>query len=178
MAETANDERRRHQRFSSVSFSAAEVCLLPCPPLYGEPAGGFLVDLSAGGVGLLLTELIPRDVLLRMTIRLPDDFVISSVVTVRHVKIQGTGFLHGIEFLNPAPEMVQRVDQMARDYLSCEDRIRDGATPVCQFGCSFYAVCTKKERHGACRGSVTVEFAPVAEADPFAEFRKKFRKAA
>src|SRR5580704_5000245 len=133
------DERRKHPRFSDRPLAGANVSLVPCPPLYGVAASGYLIDLSAGGMALLLSDLIPKNVFLRMSMTLPDEFKMESVVKVRRVLKQGRGhdYLHGIEFLNPSPEMIERIESMARDVLACNERTKKGVKEVCVASCGL-----------------------------------------
>jgi hypothetical protein len=107
--------RRKHPRFSDRALARTTVSLDPCPPLFGETVCGQLVDLSVGGMALLSSDLIPKKVFLKMKMKLPDGFEVSSVIAVRHItrKRHQRDFLHGIEFLNPSPEMVERIQQLA-----------------------------------------------------------------
>ncbi len=172
------EERRKYKRFSAVSFAKAQIKLLPCPPLFGDPATGYLVDLSAGGMGLMLPDLIPRKIFLKMTLALPGAAAIKSVVSVRHVVKRGAYFLHGFEFLNPSPEVTDQIEKFTQDYLACEDRIRASAPEVCVEGCSFYAVCTKKQRRDSFREKPAVKLEHADAYDPPLRFKKKYRKAA
>jgi hypothetical protein len=169
------EEKRKHVRFHEVFFGNADVCLLPVPPLYGDAARGCLVDLSAGGMALLLTEALPKKVFLKMTLRLPDGFVIESVVTVCRIVSCGTaGFLHGIEFLNPSPESMEKIDAMARDSVACNGRICAGAAEVCQSTCSLLNICKKQECRTRAKETVQVSFQD-APPSTWESFKEKFK---
>lgn len=147
--ETAQqEERRKHPRFSDRILAGAQVQLVPVAPFYGEVASGYLIDLSAGGMGIVLPDLIPKNVFLQMSMTLPDGFNISSVITVRRIVKQGSyhDFLHGIEFLNPAPEMIERIELMARDILKCNDRTKAGEKEICVASCTLRTVCKRPQR--------------------------------
>lgn len=149
METTQQDERRKFPRFSDRSLAGAQVTLLPCPPLYGEAASGYLVDLSAGGMALLMSDLIPKNVLLKMQMTLPDGYQINSAITVRRVAKQSRGhsdYLHGIEFLSPSPEMIERIQVMAAAVLACNERTQKGIKEICQDTCILSQICKRPQR--------------------------------
>lgn len=143
----APDERRKHPRFSDRILAGAKVDMVPVPPLYGETISGYLIDLSAGGMAILTTDLIPKKVFLRLTMTFPDGFVLESVITVRRVIKQGGSgdFLHGIEFLNPSPEMIERIEEIAKDILACNQRTKEGASEICVSSCGLRKICKRPQ---------------------------------
>ncbi len=147
METNVNDDRRKHPRFSDRILAGVEVEMKPYPPLYGEPISGYLTDLSAGGMAIIIPDLIPKKVFLRMKVILPDGFILESVVTVRRVVQQGKGhdYLHGIEFLNPAPEMVEHIEAMAADLLSCNERTQNSANEICVKSCRLLQICKRPQ---------------------------------
>lgn len=142
------EEKRKHPRFSDRILAGATVTLAPVAPFYGDVAKGYLVDLSAGGMGLVLSDLIPKNVFLQMAMTLPDGSRIESVVTVRRIVKQGgyNDFLHGIEFLNPAPEMIDRIEAIAKDILACNQRTKDNEKEICVSNCSLLGICKRPQR--------------------------------
>lgn len=147
MDELISDERRKHPRFSDRILAGAQVQMLPCPPLFGEPASGYLVDLSAGGMAILIPGLIPKKVFLRMKMILPDGFLLESIVTVRRVIQQGRSndFLHGIEFLNPSPEMIEHIEEIAKKIFACNERTREKANEICLDTCQLRQICKRPQ---------------------------------
>jgi c-di-GMP-binding flagellar brake protein YcgR len=115
MNTTQEQNRRKHPRFGGRLLAGAQVSVEPCAPLYGEAMRGSLVDLSAGGMAILLSDLIPKKVLLKMKMTLSNGFQLETVITVRHIAQQyhQKSFLHGVEFLNPNPEMVERIQRLS-----------------------------------------------------------------
>lgn len=142
------EDRRKHTRFTDRVLAGARVTLLPVAPLFGEPASGYLIDLSAGGMALLMSDLIPRKLLLKMKMTLPDGYLIESVITVRHIsrQKQHSDYLHGIEFLNPAPDMVERIELMAQAILACNERTQKSAPEICVESCPLTAICKRPQR--------------------------------
>jgi hypothetical protein len=141
-----SSERRKHTRFSATAFLNKPVYLTPLPPYFGHPVKGKLIDLSAGGMAILINEMIPQETMLNLKITFPDHSVIDSIVKVRRVAERGRSHLHGIEFLTLGAEMAEKIEKMSSDYINCETRIRSGQKEVCRTDCSFFTMCGKKEK--------------------------------
>ena len=139
-------ERRKHPRFSATAFLNRPVYLTPLPPYFGHPVKGKLIDLSAGGMAILITELIPQETMLNLKITFPDQSVIDSLIKVRRVAERGRSHVHGIEFLTLPAEMAEKIQKMSNDYVNCESRIQSGARDVCRTDCAFFTMCNKKEK--------------------------------
>lgn len=139
-------ERRKHKRFSATAFLNRPVVLAPLPPYFGRAVEGRLVDLSAGGMAIFIDELIPPEVDFNLTITFPDQTAIDTDVKVRYATRKGSGYLHGIEFLELAPDMAARINQMSADYIDCELRIQSGDENPCRTHCGFFGMCRKKQR--------------------------------
>jgi hypothetical protein len=140
------DERRKHKRFSATAFLNKTVHLTPLPPYFGHAVKGKLIDLSAGGMAILINELVPQETFLNLTITFPDRSAVDSIVKVKRVFPKGRAFLHGLEFLTLSPAMVERIDRMSSDYIDCETRIANQATDVCRTNCAFFTMCTKEQK--------------------------------
>jgi hypothetical protein len=139
-------DRRKHKRFSATAFLHTPVYLSPLPPYFGHPVKGKLIDLSAGGLSVLIGEIIPQETFLSLILTFPDNSKIESIIKVRHAVPRGKGYLHGIEFLNPPAYMVEKIDKMSSDYIDCENRIQAAASEVCRMNCAFFTMCTKQQR--------------------------------
>lgn len=139
-------DRRRHIRFSATAFLNRPVYLTPLPPYFGHPVKGKLIDLSAGGMAILISEMIPQETMLNLKITFPDQSVIDSLVKVRRVSERGRNHVHGIEFLTLSAEMAEKINRMSTDYINCEARIQGGNREVCRTDCAFFTMCTKKEK--------------------------------
>jgi hypothetical protein len=171
------ENRRKHRRFSDRSFSNIKVHLVPCPPLFGEPAIGFPSDLSAGGMAIVLHDIIPKNVFLKMVLTFGDGTQIESVVKVRRITKQGKAdeFLHGIEFLNPSPETVDRLEKITQDCIACSARIQEKSSNVCQASCSFYGLCTRPQRDPSLHPSTTTaQFSPTSKQEKWDSFKTEF----
>jgi len=139
-------ERRKHTRFSATAFLNRPVYLTPLPPYFGHPVKGKLIDLSAGGMAILINEMIPQETLLNLKITFPDHSVIDSIVKVRRVSERGRNHVHGIEFLTITADMKEKIEKLSSDYINCETRIQSGCKDVCQTNCAFFSMCGKKEK--------------------------------
>jgi c-di-GMP-binding flagellar brake protein YcgR len=168
-------ERRKHARFTATAFINRPVYLTPLPPYFGHPVKGKLIDLSAGGMAILINEMIPQETLLNLKITFPDHSAIDSIVKVRRVAERGRSHLHGIEFLTLPVEMAEKIQRMSSDYINCETRIQQGLKEVCQTDCAFFTMCGKKEKLNPVVNvdALSLSFAPVSQAD-----QEKVRRAA
>jgi hypothetical protein len=139
-------ERRRYKRFTATAFLRMPVNLMPVPPFFGRPVKGRLIDLSAGGMALLLDEVIPLNTRLQVTIRFPDQNVVDATAQVRRIVPKDNKYLMGLEFQFISEEMCQRIDKMSNDYINCETRISEKKLDVCRMDCAFYSMCSKPEK--------------------------------
>ncbi len=179
MEEVPSDERRKYRRFTDRSLAGVQIKITPCPPLYGEPASGILIDLSAGGMAIIMPDILPRNVFLKLKLVLPTGFLIESVVKVKHVLREGDNgdFLHGFEFLNPSPEMIEGIEKLADDILGCNDRFKAKAEKICLSECSLFSICRRPQRQQVAEAKKTdpVELTVLMpeSADTWSAFKTK-----
>jgi hypothetical protein len=140
------DNRRRHKRFSATAFLNRGVYLTPLPPYFGHPVKGKLIDLSAGGMAILIDEIIPQGTNLSITATFPDGFKIECFIQIRHALPKNGKFLHGIEFLNLPVSVSEKIERMSSDYIDCEYRMSHEPGNVCRTDCAFYTMCTRPEK--------------------------------
>lgn len=138
--------RRKHPRISATAFLNMPIRLNPLPPFFGKPLTGRLIDLSAGGLSLLIEELIPQGSVLEATIRFPDQTEFKVIVEVRHAFPKDRKFLHGFEFLTLPAYWSAKIEKMSNDYIDCETRIQSNTSEICHLDCAFYTLCTKAQR--------------------------------
>lgn len=119
---------------------------MPLPPYFGQEINGKLIDLSAGGISILIGELIPQGTFFNLKVTFPDNTAIESMVSAKYVYPRGKQFLHGFEFLTLSVGMADRLSKMSSDYIDCEARIQDHAKEICQSDCSYFNMCTKEEK--------------------------------
>jgi hypothetical protein len=139
-------ERRQHKRFTATAFLNKSVHLSPVPPFFGHSVKGRLIDLSAGGLAVLIEEVIPHGTFLNLKLTFPDHSHIESIVCVRHVVPKGQSLLHGFEFLTLDSNGKERLDRMSNDFIDCESRIQSESQEICHTNCAFFSMCAKKEK--------------------------------
>ncbi len=140
-------ERRRHTRFSTTAFLNRPVLLTPLAPYIEKNVRGKLIDLSAGGLSLLLPQLIPLGTKLRIKLTFPDQTRVECDAEIRHMLPRERNYLHGLQFENLDPAMASRIEKMSADYIDCEQRILNSHMAPCTGkDCAFFTMCTKKER--------------------------------
>lgn len=141
-----SEERRRYKRFTATAFLRMPVHLGPVPPFFGSPVKGRLIDLSAGGMALLIDEVIPLNTKLKIVIGFPNQWKIEGTAQVRRLVPMKNKYMIGLEF-HVLPEGVQeRINKMSTDYIDCEARIQEKKKDVCKIDCAFFSMCTKKQK--------------------------------
>lgn len=138
--------RRKYTRFSATAFLNRPVLLSPLPPFFGHRVKGKLIDLSAGGMAILIDEIIPQGSKLNLLGTFPDRFKIECIVDVKHVIPRNSKFVHGIEFLNLPALTVEKIEKMSADYIDCENRIAAKISDVCKTDCAFFTLCIKTQK--------------------------------
>ncbi len=139
-------ERRRYKRFTATAFLRMPVHLQPVPPFFGRAVKGRLIDLSAGGMALVIDEVIPLNTMLKLTITFPNHNKVEVISQVRRVVPKDNKYLLGIEFQTISDEAAQRIDKMSTDYIDCETRIADKKQDVCKMDCAFFSMCAKTQK--------------------------------
>src|SRR5882672_7919378 len=99
-------ERRKYQRFSSTAFLGTPLHLTPVPPFFGSPIDGQVIDLSGGGMAVLIREVLPAKTKLFMELKFPGGMILSCTVSIRRTAACTGGYLTGIEFLDMPEAMV------------------------------------------------------------------------
>jgi len=140
------DDKRRHKRFRSTAFLGTPLLLTPLPPFFGLPLEGQVIDLSGGGMAVLINKELPANTKMHMELKFPKGAVLACHVMVRRTSGCTGGYLTGIEFLDLPEPMISQIDKMAQDYNACDDRIEREETPVCRPECNFFSVCDKSQK--------------------------------
>lgn len=140
------EDRRKHRRFQSTAFLGVPLHLTPLPPFFGQPIDGQVMNLSAGGMSILIGETLPKQAKLFMELTFPNKKVFASTIIVRNVVRSKAGYLVGIEFLDLPQTLIYLFDQMAVDYSDCDDRITHNDSEICRSICSFIEVCDKPQK--------------------------------
>jgi len=143
---TMNENKRKFTRFSATAFLNMPIVLDPLPPFFGDKVKGRLIDMSAGGMSLIISELIPLKSKLHLVMRFPDKTTMKCNIEVRHAQPRDRDFLHGFKFLNLPYYIGNKIDTMSNDYIDCETRIQKKESEICISKCTFYNMCTKSQR--------------------------------
>jgi len=139
-------EMRKHRRVGSGAFEGIPVVLKPAPPFFGEPVEGKMVDLSGGGLAVLLKEAMPVKTKLKLWMVITGREAITCTVSVRRVSAKDGAYLTGLQFLDMAEDVATDLAKLSSDYDACEVRIRQEETPVCVPTCAFLALCDKPQK--------------------------------
>lgn len=142
-----NANRRKHPRIAATAFLNTPVNVQPLEPFFGHCVKGQIIDLSSGGLALLMDELIPQGTRLALDIHFPDRSNVETTIQVIYALPKGRRFLHGMEFLSLPRIMADKIQNMSTDYIDCENRIRNAAEEICRTNCRFFSMCTKPQRN-------------------------------
>jgi hypothetical protein len=142
----AAQEMRRHRRVQSSAFGGITVTLKPAPPFFGDPMDGTMVDLSGGGLAVVVKEAIPVKTKLKLTIKFPFRAPVTCTVSVQRSNRVENGHRLGLQFLDLSGEMADELVRMSSDYDACDERIRSDVKPVCLRTCAFFRYCEKPQK--------------------------------
>jgi hypothetical protein len=148
-SESSAAEKRKFERFRSTAFLGTPLTLKPLPPLFREPIEGQVIDLSGGGMAILISESLPASTTMQMELIFPNKVTLGCLVVVRRTSGCTGGYLTGIEFLDMPEGMIAKIDRMAHDYNACDGRIAnqdEEEDEICQPECSFMSVCDKPQK--------------------------------
>jgi len=106
---------RQHHRFSSPDLLKTKVTLSPLPPLQGPSLEGKLIDISAGGMALLMHQSIPNGTFLALKAQFTDQAEVETVVQIRHSIKKGKEYLCGFQFVSIPSYISDKLDQLAKD---------------------------------------------------------------
>lgn len=140
-------QRRKHPRIqAATAFLNTTVHVAPITPYFGHATTGKLIDLSAGGMAILLNELIPQGTKLSLQLKFPDQSELQTVAQIKHVQPRNKAYLHGVEFLGLPAFMAQKIETMSIDFIDCEGRIEQNEKDICRINCRFYSMCKKPQK--------------------------------
>jgi len=139
-------EKRRNRRMAATPFIDIPVHVAPLLPFFSHVAKGKLIDLSAGGMAVAISESIPQGTKVELGIIFPDKSLLTCLAQITRVIPRGKNALHGVEFLNLNQEWAAKIEKMSSDYFDCESRIHNGEPEPCLVDCSFYGICSKPQK--------------------------------
>lgn len=128
------------------------VQIFPVLPFVGPSVEAALVNLSVGGMALLLnvglSARLARGARLRVHFRLPGLPLSQCRGIVTHsVADRKSGWLRlGVRFLTAPTLLTERIRRMETDDEACDARAHEMAQPRCDLACSFHSLCHKPFR--------------------------------
>ncbi len=137
-------ERRKQKRFAVIEGIAEPVEVHFPPPFYQDPIVGQIVDISSGGLGLTISEPLPKFFTFSLYIRLRgiEPFEIKGKV-IRLENMDGQ-YLAGISFTEIDEATVEMLNLISDDYEKCRKKRADGDKNFCFEECMFGTLCDKK----------------------------------
>jgi hypothetical protein len=145
--------RRGDRRLKLDRLVRVPVQIFPVLPFLGAAVDGAILNLSAGGMALMVDVPSGETKLstgrsLRIHFRLPGMPLTECRAIITHAdKENGNGWLRlGIRFEKAAAALARRIQVMAKDDEACDTRITQTARPRCELSCSFHSLCGKPIR--------------------------------
>lgn len=146
--------RRRHPRLKVVAASRVLVHVFPVLPFLGVSIDADLLNLSAGGMALVmdrrdLRKSVRSGTKLKIHFRLPGSPLSECTAVIR--RRYPVSDLHdyiGLRFVDKSLAMARLVNQMVFDNDMCDRRIEELKTPYCDTQCSFFNLCSKPLKEG------------------------------
>ncbi|OIO73990.1 MAG: hypothetical protein AUJ85_06685 [Elusimicrobia bacterium CG1_02_37_114] len=139
------EEKRQYTRFVLMQNLAKPLDLFIDPPLSETQSSvpAVLLDLSAGGMGLLTFATIKTETKVKIKINLPglktnniDGKIVWSVE-------KGESCRLGLLFTKIEPHDFDNIKHIAEDYADCETKLSLGVRDVCFKDCRYHPLCTK-----------------------------------
>lgn len=150
------EERRSHVRFP-VMHNVGEPVILQVVQNHkkvGIP--GFIINLSAGGMGIITLggepSSIPVGTKFLLDLKLPHlnghnvEGVIFHIQKGRKAKLHHSNdeWFLGLKFTKIASGVVDHINRMAEDWSICETKIQMNLPDICFHECSFWDICEKQ----------------------------------
>lgn len=149
---------RQYERYIVPEMVKMAVSLSPLSPAQGETHEGKLLNVSMGGMALLLPKRLPDMTYWALRISIANQSEIETVVQIRHSMPQKDMFVHGIQFVDIPSYLGTQVENFSRDFFSCEDRLKaatkaadavKAAAEICRLDCGLFTYCTKPQKRKA-----------------------------
>jgi len=132
--------RRKYQRLPVIKNVAKEVFISTDKGFFQ----GLIINLSAGGLLLLIYEDIPVGTSVCFVFDYPPletDSIFGEIVRLKKTKTMIREI--AIKFTNINTLDSKKINRLAIDYTDCENKIVLGAKDVCRKECSYYNLCEK-----------------------------------
>jgi hypothetical protein len=127
--------------------------VFPVLPFVGPTIEGALVNLSAGGMALLLdtdarAARLVKGARLRVHFRLPGLPLTECKALITHARPdRASGWMRlGLRFISAPARLADRINKMVTDDETCDARVRDNGDTRCDLACSFHSLCHKPFR--------------------------------
>lgn len=160
-SKVSSANRRRQRRLPLDRLVRIPVQIFPVLPFVGPSLEGAVLNLSRGGMALLVKvdgdiRNLDRGARLRVHFRLPNSPLADAKGFITNVSIdRDTGWLRlGIRLVSAPPALAARIDRMVADNESCDERLKKSSDARCDVDCAFHSLCNKSIRQ-AVRGSRT-----------------------
>lgn len=149
------EERRKHIRFP-IMHNVGEPIELEVQLNHKKISlPGFIMDLSAGGMGVLIlgksVPELPRGATFVLDLKLPklsSHNVEGKIVRISKAKknqpqqAMGEWFL-GLMFTKISSDLAEKINDMAEDWSICETKIQLRLQDICFRECSYWDLCEK-----------------------------------
>lgn len=144
--------RRQFKRLRVDKSVKIPVQIFPVLPFIGESIEAALVNISLGGMALVMdasaTEgKLRRRSKIKIHFRLPGQPLSDCSALVSHLikTSDGQSFL-GIRFLKTPASFQGLISKMISDTDRCDARIIEGDHPFCETSCAYHSLCRKPLR--------------------------------
>lgn len=134
--------KRRHHRFPVIKDFGHAVSI----GTEKETFPGIILNLSAGGMLLLMYSDMPINAEVSLMINIPHMETKQILGKVVRSKLKNSMWEVGIEFLSIDTLDSKKIHRMAIDFNDCETKILLGALDICKKECNYYILCDKKQK--------------------------------
>ena len=134
--------KRRHNRFPVIKDFGHAVSI----GTEKETFPGIILNLSAGGMFLLMYSDMPINAEVSLMINIPHMETKQILGKVVRSKLKNSMWEVGIEFLGIDTLDSKKINRMAIDFNDCETKILLGALDICKKECSYYVLCDKRQK--------------------------------
>ncbi len=136
-----NKERRKYKRLPLTISISAPIRIELHTDRYDGVIPGILVNLSAGGMALLVFHYLPEESRVDFNLDFMGVKADLSGKIVREEKKFDETYMVGIEFEKVAGELEELVEKMAEDHDICQVRYLIDPQKACFPDCSFRELC-------------------------------------
>ncbi|MFW6172298.1 MAG: PilZ domain-containing protein [Elusimicrobiota bacterium] len=137
-------DRRRHRRVPLTLSIAEPINIELSTDTYEGSIPGLLVNLSAGGMALIVFHELPKDSTIEFRLNFLDvDEDMRGKIKYEKKKFEDT-YLVGVEFEKVNKKLKKVLEDMAEDHDICDIRYIIDPENACFPDCSYRPVCGKR----------------------------------